>query len=160
MRKVVSVCFLLLISGLLFFGGTATSLSASHREITGGIGFTRDNEQGNMVQCWSEFEVRSVSDTTARGWLKYHDADGLRFRMAVKCVSKLSDQDAIFSGQIISASDTSYVDQWLLIGVHDGGSPGSHGDTIGGEFFSDDPGCENPPAGEPANVERGNLVVH
>lgn len=91
---------------------------------------------------------------------EYHDADGLRFRMAVKCVNKLSDQDAIFSGQIISASDTSYVDQWLLIGVHDGGSPGSKGDTIGGEFFSDDPGCENPPAGEPANVDRGNLVVH
>jgi hypothetical protein len=159
MRKVVSVCFLVLISGLLFFGGAATSLSSS-REITGGIGFTRADEQGNTVRCWSEFEVKMVSDSSAKGWLKYHDVDGLRFRMAVKCVNKLSDQDAIFSGQIISASDTSYVDQWLLIGVHDGGSPGSNGDTIGGEFFNDDPGCENPPAGEPANVDRGNLVVH
>jgi hypothetical protein len=159
-RKVISGCFFVLISGLLFLGGAGTSLSSSSRDVTGGIGFTRDNEQGIMVRCWSEFEVKTASDTSVKGWLKYHDADGLRFRMDVTCVNIISDQDALFSGQIVSASDTSYAGQWLLIRVHDGGTPGSKGDTIGGEFYSYDPGCNYPPPGGPANVESGNLVVH
>ncbi|MGB8658268.1 MAG: hypothetical protein WCE90_10875 [Candidatus Zixiibacteriota bacterium] len=159
-RKVVSVWFLVLISGFLFLGGAASSLSSSSREITGGIGFTRNNDQGITVRCWAEFEVKTVSDTSTKGWLKYHDADGLRFRMDVTCVNIVSDHDAIFSGPIVSTSDTSYVGKWLLIKVHDGGSPGSKGDTIGGEFLRYDPGCNNPPAGGPANVESGNLVVH
>ncbi len=159
-RNVKSVCFLILVTGLLLLVGVEPSISSSSREVTGGIGFTRENEQGNMVRCWSEFEVKMMSDASVKGWLKYHDAAGLRFRMDVTCVNTVNDQDALFSGSIVSASDSSYVGQWLLIKVHDGGSPGSKGDTIGGEFYSYDPGCNYPPPGGPANVESGNLVVH
>jgi hypothetical protein len=52
-------------------------------------------------------------------------------------------------------------DQWLLIWVEDGGSPGNGNDTIGGEMFDSDPGCdENAFPNDYWPVTSGNIVVH
>jgi hypothetical protein len=159
-HKIAYLCILALLAGLLVLAGTGVLQSASPPKATGGIGFTRNNNQGDQIQCWAEFEAKATSDTSAKGWLKYHDVEGLRFRVDVQCLTVVGDHDAIFSGPIVSASDTTLVGQWLLIAVHDGGTPGSKGDTIWGEFYLDNPGCDSFPPGRPSDVESGNLVVH
>lgn len=160
-HKIAYLCILALLAGLLVFAGTGVLQSASPPKATGGIGFTRNNDQGERIRCWAEFEAKATSDTSAKGWLKYHDVEGLRFRVDVRCVTVLSDKDlALFSGPIVFATDTTWMGQWLLLAVRDCGTPGVKGDTIWGEFYRYDPGCSNFPPGEATLVESGNLVVH
>ncbi len=152
-------CFLVITSMLIVFAGAGFSLSGTLGNVTGGIGFSRNNEQGVKVRSWAEFEAHAVSDGSAKGWIKYHDADGLKFRVEVQCLTVV-DNRAFFSGPIVSTNDPQFEGKWILVGVYDAGSPGSAGDLIWGEFYDRDPGCVQPPPGNPDPVESGNLVVH
>jgi hypothetical protein len=158
-HKIVYLCVLCLLAGLLVLVAAGLSLSTSAPKVTGGIGFMRTNDNGEQVRCWAEFEAQAVSDTLAKGWIKYHDANGWRFRVEVKCLTVLGVR-AFFSGPIVSSTDSLYLNKWLLVGVYDGGSPGSKGDKIWGDFYDRDPGCSYLAPGHPSDVESGNLVVH
>ena len=160
-RKIAYLCVLALVAGLLVLAGAEVLQSASPPLVTGGIGFTRNNDQGERIRCWAEFEAKAVSDASAKGWLKYHDVEGLRFRVDVQCLTVFPDKDlALLSGPIVFATDATWMGQWLLLAVRDGGTPGAKGDTLWGEFYRYDPGCSNFPPGEATPVESGNLVVH
>lgn len=160
-HKIAYLCVLCLLAGSLVLAVAGLSLSASAPKATGGIGFMRNEDNGEQVRCWAEFEAQATSDTSAKGWIKYHDANGWRFRVDVKCVTVISDSNlAFFSGPIVSSTDTTFLGKFLLLGVYDGGTPGSKGDLIWGEFYNRDPGCSNSPPGKPTTVESGNLVVH
>lgn len=160
-RKISNWCFLSLLVGLLVFSVAGLSFSASPPKATGGIQFTMTDSAGQEVHCWAEFEAIAVSDTSAKGWVKFHDANGWWFRVEVKCLTVLGDSAmAFFSGPIVSSTDSLYLNKWLLVGVYDGGSPGSKGDKIWGDFYDRDPGCSYLAPGHPSDVESGNLVVH
>lgn len=158
-HKIATMCVTVLVIGLLVLAGATLLQAGPPPKVTGGVGFTRTNDAGEDVACWAEFEARAISDTLAKGWIKYHDADGLQFRVEVQCLTVLGDS-ALFSGPIISSTDTMLIGQFLLVGVYDGGTPGSKGDLIWGEFYPRDPGCWQSPPSDPASVDKGNLVVH
>lgn len=160
-NKFAYLCILALLTGLLVLAVANLSLSASPPKATGGVSFVT-TENGVELRHWAEFEAHAAyDDHPAKGWLNYHDANKLKFRMDVQCVTVVDDW-AFFSGPIVSASDTLFLDQWLLVVVHDGGTPGSKGDQIWGEFYDSDPGCQPlyPDPDDMSDVKTGNLVVH
>jgi hypothetical protein len=158
-HKVVTMCVVGLAAGLLLFAGAGLSLSASPPKATGGVGFTT-TEDGEEVHHRVEFNAHATDP--AKGNLNYRDSRGDWFRVDIQCVTVFADSAmAYFSGPITSASDSTMVGQWLLVGVYDGGSPGSKGDIVWGEMFRYDPGCQpGEDLGGPWPVENGNLVVH
>jgi hypothetical protein len=163
-HKIASLCLICLLAGLLVFAGVELLLAGSAPKVTGGVGFMMTNGQGEEVRAFAEFEAKAVFDSVnniwGRGWIKYHDAGGMQFRVDVQCLRVFGDSMAFFSGPVVSASDTMLIGQYLLVGVWDGGTPGSKGDKIWGEFYHYDPGCSNFPSGEATPVESGNLVIH
>jgi hypothetical protein len=62
-HKIAYLCILALLAGLLVLAGTGVLQSASPPKVTGGIGFTRNNDQGDQIRCWAEFEAKATSDT-------------------------------------------------------------------------------------------------
>ena len=157
-HNIASLCVLGLVAGLLVLAGAGLSLSASPPKATGGVGFTT-TEDGEEVYHRIEFNAHATDP--AKGMLNYRDANGDWFRVDIQCVTVLSDEaKAFFSGPVTSASDSTLVGQWLLVGVYDGGSPGRKGDLVWGEMFRYDPGCQPDSLPGPWPVESGNLVVH
>ena len=157
-HKIASLCVLGLVTGLLILAGAGLSLSASPPKATGGVAFTTV-ESGEELQRRIEFNAHEGDP--AKGMLNYRDANGDWFRVDIQCVTVLSDEaKAFFSGPVTSASDSTLVGQWLLVGVYDGGSPGRKGDLVWGEMFRYDPGCQPDSLPGPWAVESGNLVVH
>lgn len=157
-RSIATLCVLSLLGGLLVIAGAGLSLSASPPKATGGVVFTTV-EDGMDVQRKIEFNAHATDP--AKGKLNYRDSNGDWFRVDIQCVTVLSDDaEAFFSGPIVSASDTTFLGQWLLVAVYDGGSPGSKGDLVWGEMYRYDPGCQPDSIPGPWAVERGNLVVH
>jgi hypothetical protein len=153
------LCILALIAGLLVFVGAGLSQSAPPQKVTGGVSFATTGSGGEKLQRWVEFEAHAGSDNSAKGWVKYHNSNGLRFRADVQCVN-IVDEWAYFSGPIVAASDTILLTRWFLFVVYDGGTPGSRGDKIFYQLHYTDPGCSpfQPPV--MYDVENGNLVVH
>jgi hypothetical protein len=158
-HRIASLCVLCLAAGLLILGGAGLSLSASPPKATGGVSFTIV-EDGEEVQRRIEFNAHEGDPDW--GNLNYKDANGDWFRVDIQCVTVLGDSAmAFFSGPIVTASDSTWVGQWLMVAVYDGGNSGKKGDLVWGEMFSYDPGCEpDTSLGGPWAVENGNLVVH
>ena len=156
-HKMAFLCVLALGAALLVFAGL--SLAEAPHKATGGVSFATTSSGGEELRRWVEFEAHSVSDTSAKGWIKYHNSNGLRFRADVQCLSVV-DEWAYFSGPIVTASDTLLLTRWFLFMVYDGGTPGSKGDKIFYQLLSTDPGCSPflPPVMH--DVDNGNLVVH
>ncbi|KPL04227.1 MAG: hypothetical protein AMJ73_04470 [candidate division Zixibacteria bacterium SM1_73] len=162
-HNIGTLCLLGLVVGLLVFAGAGPSLSASPPKATGGVGFTTTDDDGNELKCRVEFNAHAGDP--AKGKLNYRDANGGWFRVDIQCVHVLQDSAfAFFSGPIVSASDSALVGHYLLVAVHDGGTPGKKGDRVWGEMFEDEPECEfDYWPGDPGDdlpVESGNLVVH
>ncbi len=156
-HKMAFLCVLALGTVLLLFAGL--SLAEVPHKATGGIFFVTI-ENGEELQRWAEFEAHEgYNDHSAKGWLNYHDTNKVRFRVDVQCVTVV-DEWAFISGPIVSTNDTSFVDQWLLVVVFDGGTPGSKGDKIWGEIYDSDPGCRPFHPSDMSDVKGGNLVVH
>jgi hypothetical protein len=159
--RIVCLCILASMVGLLLFLGAGVSQSASPPKATGGVWFTTI-ESGEEVQHRVEFQVHEENGGQPdKGWLSHRDSDGNWIRVDVDCVTIYGDH-AFFSGVIVSASDDGQVGNWLLVAVQDGGSPGTNGDHVWGEMYDYDPGCAAGtfPPGGPWDVEKGNLVVH
>jgi hypothetical protein len=154
------LCILALIAGLLVLVGAGLLQSAPPQKVTGGVSFATTGSGGEKLQRWVEFEAQAGhNDQIAKGWVKYHNSNGLRFRADVQCLSVVDDW-AYFSGPIVAASDTILLTRWFLFVVYDGGTPGSQGDKIFYQLQYTDPGCSpfQPPV--MYDVENGNLVVH
>jgi len=157
-HKSTYLCILALIAGLVVLM-SGTSQSAPPSKATGGV-LWMSTEAGEEIRNWAEFEAHAASNQhPAKGSLRYHNSNGLQLRMDVQCVTVVYDW-AFFSGPIVSSSDTLLLNQWLLVVVYDGGSPGSKGDKIWGEVYSSDPGCQPLYTAGMSNVENGNLVIH
>lgn len=99
----------------------------------------------------------------AKGWISYEDWGTHpyhRYYLAeVDCV-EVQCAEATFSGQIYETSEPDWRDRGVQIWVIDGGTPGTEGDKVAGEFF-DWPGCL--PFMAPMewfDVTAGNQVVH
>jgi hypothetical protein len=158
-HKMTYLCILALMAGALVLVGAGLSQSASPGKATGGVSWM-STESGVEVRNWAEFEaIGGTNGHPAKGWVKYHDSNGMSFRVDVQCVN-VKDDWAFFSGPVVSSTDTLMLNQWLKVVVYDGGSPGSKGDKIWGEFYTADPGCLPFYPTDMANVENGNLTVH
>ena len=156
-RSIATLCVLSLLGGLLVIAGAGLSLSASPPKATGGVAFTTV-EDGMDVQRQIEFNAHATDP--AKGNLNYRDSNGDWFRVDIQCVTVVGKR-AFFSGPITSGSQDEWADQWLLVIVFDGGTPGRKGDLVWGEMYDSDPGCEPQPfPDKPWPVENGNLVVH
>lgn len=153
------LCILALIAGLLVLVGAGLLQSAPPQKATGGVSFATTGSGGEKLQRWIEFEAHAGHNgQLAKGWVKYHNSNGLRFRADVQCVNIVDDRH--ISGPIVTAPDTLFLSRWFLFVVYDGGTPGSQGDKIFYQIHTTDPGCS--PAQPPYmhDVESGNLVVH
>jgi len=156
-RSIATLCVLSLLGGLLVIAGAGLSLSASPPKATGGVGFTTV-EDGEEV--YRRIEFNAHAGDPAKGKLNYRDSNGDWFRVDIQCVTVVGKR-AFFSGPITSGSQDEWADQWLLVIVFDGGTPGRKGDLVWGEMYDSDPGCEPQPfPDKPWPVENGNLVVH
>jgi hypothetical protein len=158
-RKFAYLCILALLVGVLVLAGVVVSQSASAPKATGGVKWA-SMEAGMEIDNWAEFEaIGGTNDHPAKGWVKYHNSNGMSFRVDVRCLTVVDDW-AFFSGPVVSSTDTLLLNQWLKVVVHDGGTPGSKGDQIWGEFYDHDPGCRHSHPDEMSDVESGNLTVH
>jgi hypothetical protein len=154
----VSVIILALAVSLLL--GAALCLGGPAPKATGAGNFVR-TEDGMEIEARFSFEAHGEhGNRPAKGWFKYHDSLGNAFRIDVQCVSVYSNE-ATFSGPVVKTNMDDWEGMWLLIWVEDGGSPADGNDTIGGEMYEYDPGCD--PGTMPGDywpVTNGNLVVH
>jgi len=135
--------------------------AASPPKATGGIQFYRNDDDGNQVKGWVEFQAHQMdADGTAKGSARYHDEQGNKLTIDITCTAVWGDY-ATFSGQAVSTNVDEWTDKWFVLWVHDGGSPGTNGDEFGADVFDQDPGCV--PGSMPREwspVIGGNLVVH
>jgi len=160
-HRIGGLCALASMAVLLLFVGAGLVQSASPPKATGGVWFTTV-EGAEEIQGRIEFQVHEeFGGQPDRGWLDYRNTDGDWFKVNVDCVT-IDGDHAFFSGEVVSATLEEWRDKWLLVAVHDDGSPGTNGDQIWGEMYDYHPGCDAgdfPPSG-PWDVEKGNLVVH
>ena len=138
----------------------AVCLAGPAPKATGAGEFTR-TEDGVEIEARFNFEAHAEhANRPTKGWFKYHDAMGNKFTIDVQCVS-VYDNEATFSGPVVKTNMDDWEGMWLLIWVEDGGSPATDNDTIGGEMYDYDPGCD--PSTMPSEywpVSNGNIVVH
>lgn len=155
-HKIATLCVLTVLAGLLVLAGTA--LAGSPPKATGGVAVTTDDG----VQRWISFNAHEAyNDHPAKGMVNYHDSNGDRYKVDVHCVV-VGDDRAYFWGPVVSTNVTDWEGLWVLVAVHDGGTPGSKGDELWGTFLDPDPECRADyyPSGAMLAVEKGNLVVH
>ncbi len=140
--------------------GAALCLAGPAPKATGAGEFTR-MEDGVEIEARFNFEAHGeCGNRPAKGWFKYHDEMGNKFTMEVRCVFVYSNE-ATFSGPVVKYNMDEWEGQWLLIWVEDGGSPADGNDTIGGQMYDSDPGCdENTLPDDYWPVTNGNIVVH
>lgn len=151
---------LLLVVSLLVFVSAAVCLGGPAPKATGAGEFTR-TEDGMEVVARFNFEAHGEhANRPVKGWFKYHDGLGNKFTVDVQCVS-IYGNEAIFSGPVVKTNMDEWEGMWLLIWVEDGGSPAHGNDTLGGEMYEYDPGCETGMMpSEYWPVTNGNIVVH
>jgi hypothetical protein len=155
----VSVVVLVLAVSLLV--GAVLCLGGPAPKATGAGEFTRIEEDGTEVEARFNFEAHGEQeDRPAKGWFKYHDSMGNKFTIEVQCVS-VYNNEATFSGPVVRTNMDDWEGMWLLLWVEDGGSPANGNDTLGGEMFDYDPGCDpNTMPNDYWPVTNGNIVVH
>jgi len=99
-----------------------------------------------------------------KGMLRYWDANGDWYDVDVVLVN-VKDDEAWFAGPVVSASNSSWLSNWLFAKVYDGGEPAAGVDKVWGSFTSMEDAAAgvgftlDPEAG-PFTVEEGNLQVH
>ena len=146
---------------VMLLGIVAIAYGASPPKATGGVRFMRYDEDDMEVLSFAEFQAHEGSGRRpAKGSIKFHDALGYEFSADVTCVAVWGNY-ATFSGPITKTNMEDWEGMWIQVWVHDGGTPGSAGDQIGGEFFDDEPECK--PETKPEEwspVIGGNLTVH
>jgi len=99
----------------------------------------------------------------AGGHLHYGDTEHRWYNLEISEVNVEGDM-AFFAGEIVSASESNWIGQWVFFAVHDGGAPGRMGDELWSAFLSQASALEmvreGDTPGEAHRVTRGNLVVH
>ena len=154
-HKIATLCVLVLAVAFLVLAGTGLSQAEQPRKATGGVGFT-----ASELDRFVSFEVHGAyDDHPVKGMLNYRDANKDWYKADIQCATFVGEDYAFFAGPVVSASQDEWLQYWVFIAVYDGGTPGSKGDIIWGEFRAPDTGCR------PVNfnmfaVEKGNLVVH
>jgi hypothetical protein len=112
------------------------------------ISFTANEERGN---------------SPAKGNLHYADANNAWYNADISAVA-IDGNMAYFAGEVTSASNSSWVGNWISFAVKDGGTPGSNGDMVWGIFTDETTAMANVSGeitpGDGYAVYRGNLVVH
>ena len=152
-HKIVTLSVLVLIAGLLVFGGA--SFSAQPPKATGGVGITFDG-----LKLWVEFTAHEGDP--AKGTLRLksmQDDYHFWYQLDVECVT-VEGNTAFFSGTVVKACEESFVGLCRKWVVYDGGTPGSKGDWIDWQRCTDPQDCQPFEPGGKLFVERGNLVVH
>jgi hypothetical protein len=152
MRKILSGLLLLALLAVPVF-------AAGAGKATGGVGYTAGG-----LERRAEFNVHeSKGNQPAKGIFNYHDANGNWYQVDVEHV-KVDGDMAYFAGEVVKASDPTWLGQWLSAAMYDGGTPGRNGDKIWGTFTDmgtamDNVDNMNAP-GSSYPIENGNLVVH
>lgn len=122
-----------------------------------------DNYGGSRNGTWmTKTGTATVSYTscTGKGQFKYADVNGDWYVVKVTC-AYINGSDAVFSGPVTYASNPAWTTNWLIAKVHDAGTPGTKGDTVSGDFVTNDPQCNAASiVNGPFTVTAGNLVVH
>lgn len=149
------------VAGVALLLVASISLAASPPKATGGIQFYRNDDSGNQIQAWVEFEAHQLdAEGAARGSARYHDEQGNRLTIDVTC-ALIWDDYAVFSGQATKTNVAEWEGKWFTLWAHDVGSPGIKGDEFGAQIFDQEPGCvAGTMPGEWSPVTGGNLVVH
>jgi hypothetical protein len=146
--------------GVLALAWVAVCIGGPAPKATGAGEFTR-TEDGMEIVARFNFEAHGEhANRPAKGWFKYRDELGNEFTIDVQCVTIYSNE-ATFSGPVVKTNMDDWEGMWLLLWVEDGGSPAAGHDTVGGEMFDYDPGCDpNMMPNDYWPVINGNIVVH
>lgn len=113
------------------------------------------------------FDFNAHADTArreAKGQAHNLTPYGGLYRAEVRCVNVISDDTVLFAAELMETNTPSW-GPWVLIKVQDGGTPGSAGDLIWGQFMAGTLaismcGSEGTPSGGEWPVLSANLVVH
>lgn len=133
----------------LLFAAPGAIASAGCGRATGGV--------------WYDAEgVERHAAFSARGQLQYN-AEGAWYHARITEVA-VSDNTAYFAGEVVSASDPSWVGKWAYAVAQDGGTPGRKGDkfylTLTSEATAKAKVASMQAPPQWYSVIRGNLVVH
>lgn len=130
---------------------------ASASGVTGGYGY----DAYGLARHADLQAHPATAGRPAYGGLRYRDAAGQFYSVAIDCVS-VSGNTAVFEGVVGDASNPGWDGLFLLAKLVDNGSPGTDGDLAWGSFFAVRQPCDGsvtPPYG-PFALTNGNIVVH
>lgn len=144
----------------------------THMDMTGTIapdgsivGTWTDNFGGARAGTWRTLSgnAQLVSGYDGKGNFSYSDANGDWYQADVKYV-KVNGTDAFFAGLVTSASQPSWVGNWVQVADHDGGEPAYLVDQIWGIFTDENTAKFNVAnevhPGTAFAITSGNLQVH
>ena len=160
MNKITNSLLLAVVSFILFASPQlAIAASNAAPKLTGGVKYVAYD-----LARQADFEMQDAQDNRpVKGNFKYSDTNGNWYKVDIQAV-KINNEWAYFAGPVVTASDPSWVGNWLSAAAYDGGNPGSKGDLIFGIFtdqasaLANVSGMVTPGLG--FAITQGNLTVH
>ncbi len=157
MKKLAILVTAVLVAALLSLAGAALAASNAAPHATGSIEYYQSGYFFDF-NAHEEYDRRpakgeAYNQTPYGGW----------YRAVVRCVN-IDTDTALFAAELVETNMSSW-GPWVLVKVLDGGTPGTVGDLIWGQFLSEQDAMNNclngvDPTGGPWPVLDGNLVVH
>lgn len=128
-------------------------------------GYWNDVAPGSRAGTWESTSGNAVTiiGCSGKGSFHYSDVNGGWYNANVYYVN-VDETDAYFAGHVISASNPSWVGNWVQVADHDGGEPAYLMDYIWGIFTDSNTAKSNVankvhPNGDFV-ITSGNLQVH
>lgn len=144
------------VSGLPIVNGVSAGPA---EKATGDVGY----EAAGLDRHISFNAHEARGDRPAKGQLQYTDAIDRSYHVEITHVNVVGDM-AYFAGEVVEASNPTWVGNWISFAVLDGGTPGRNGDIVWGIFTDQATAISNVEnevtPGSAYEVLRGNLVVH
>ena len=159
MRRLSATALLALVLVLVL--STVVSAGGPAEKATGSFGYYEEGYYFNFNAH------EAMGNRPAKGEAWNYTPSGDWYHAMVQCVEVVGD-DAWFVAELVESSQPSW-GPYIWIKVYDGGTPGTNGDMIWGQFIDEATAmaaCGDPmilmgtPANGPWNLYSGNLVVH
>ncbi|HWR90408.1 MAG TPA: hypothetical protein VN260_09115 [Dissulfurispiraceae bacterium] len=149
---------------IVLIGSVSLSFAFPAPRATGFVGFTNgDVPATSYFSAHAAYSNPAGKERPAKGFFYYGEMNDAAhyYIFAVECAA-ISGNQATFGGEIVETNVSDWEGKQVQIWVLDGGTPGSNGDKIYGEFIEPDCDVMLEGAEDPAwiPVESGNLVVH
>jgi hypothetical protein len=161
-NQITIVAVYLLGSGVFPYTFTAIGTIAPDGTMTSGTWTDSLKDIGDWSSTLGA-ATQIVTGYDGKGMFHYSDVNGDWYYADVKYVN-VDGTDAYFAGLVTSASQASWVGNWVSVAVHDGGEPAYLVDAVWGTFTDENTAKLNVanktrPDGE-FLITSGNLQVH